>query len=332
MAVFAVSLAPQVRAAVVLEDPAYSLKRTWSGPVELGVPFYLGGLMFSADGATLYLIGESESSNSAAYALPVSRDATTREVTGFGSPSVAFHGDPGVPGGLDAGFESGPSGTLFNTYYYGNVLAQRPGGVSGAEHLFDLSASGIPQSVGGLTFSPWRTDPGTGFGMMQVSVYGGGFELYDVPLLPLGGGVYEPQQASAVATLTSGAGAIHYIPSGPLKGDLMWLDWNAGEIRVVDMDPSTGHAVSASDPGGLFASGLGVGPWGMEFDPITNDLFVTTFGGDPIDSVIQIGGFPRTRRTPGKGPNGEGPPGPDGNGPPGPDGNGPPGQLKDKKK
>src|SRR5262249_40838864 len=39
-----------------------------------------------------------------------------------------------------------------------------------------------------------------------------------------------------------------------------------------------------------FASGLGVGPWGLEFDPLSNDFFVATFRGDPANTIVQIGG------------------------------------------
>jgi hypothetical protein len=39
-----------------------------------------------------------------------------------------------------------------------------------------------------------------------------------------------------------------------------------------------------------FASDLGVGPWGLEFDPLTNDFFLGTWFGTPLDTILQIGG------------------------------------------
>jgi hypothetical protein len=39
-----------------------------------------------------------------------------------------------------------------------------------------------------------------------------------------------------------------------------------------------------------FASGLGTGPWGLEFDPLTKDFFLGTWNGTPTNSIIQIGG------------------------------------------
>src|SRR4029077_20072596 len=53
----------------------------------------------------------------------------------------------------------------------------------------------------------------------------------------------------------------------------------------------------------LFASGFGnndtSGPFGLEFDPINNDLFVSTWEGDAsiFNSIIQIQGFSHVTTT-----------------------------------
>ena len=56
--------------------------------------------------------------------------------------------------------------------------------VTGAESVFDMAASptALPSSIAGLTFSPHMTDPRTGFGKMQVSVWSsaGNRNLYDI--------------------------------------------------------------------------------------------------------------------------------------------------------
>src|SRR5204863_470435 len=87
---------------------------------------------------------------------------------------------PAASAGLDAGIETGPAGTLFLTYFGVDslaedvtVLAERPGGVSGAETQFDTGMlSGITSSPSGLTFSPFINDPGTTAGGIYHS---GGF-------------------------------------------------------------------------------------------------------------------------------------------------------------
>jgi len=287
---------------VTFEDPDnFGEKRTWSGS-SLNVPGNLGGMLFTDDGQTLYVVGNSEASNSALYAVPLTRDPVTKEVTDMGpadNVTLVFS----APGrsGLDAGWEIGPEGTLFYTYWDDNYLGQRPGGVSGTETLYYMGDAGLPRSIAGLAFSPYIEDPNTNFGMMQVSVWGANRTLYNVPLNPLGGGLFEPQAAEVFVNLPrQGTGAIQYIPSGPLQGDMMYVNWDYGEVWILEIDEATGLPIDdttgsptlgTSDPRvQLFASGLGRGPWGLEFDPLTNDFFVSTWQGSPRNTIIQISG------------------------------------------
>lgn len=291
--------------AIVLEDPVgFQVKHTWSAS-SLGIPGHLGALIFSADGAMLYVVGASESSISALYAVPVTRDPATQDIVDIGPASAVvkvFSGNA-TTAGLDAGFEFGPAGTLFYTYWSANYLGERPGGLGGSETRFDMSKVGVPSSIAGLTFSPHLLDPGTGFGQLQISSWSGA-NLYDVPLTPAGGGIFTPGTARLFVTLPKqGTGAIQYIPSGPSAGDLMYVNWNFGEVRILAIDPTTGLPIdkttgvptrgTANPKDSRFAYGFGVGPWGLEFDPRTNDFFVGTWGGTPYDTIVQIGGFPR---------------------------------------
>ncbi len=299
------------QAVITLEDPVnFQVKNTFSATT-LGVPGPLGGLMFSPDGTVLYLVGASELTTSALYRIPVTRDPATHQVTDLGPAAAitkAFDGNAATPG-LDTGLELGPGGTLFYTYWSSNFLGERPGGVAGAETQFNMAPIGVPSSIAGLTFSPHRTDPGTGFGRMQISSWQGA-NLYEVPLTSGAGGIFTPGAVTLFVTLPQqGTGAIQYVPSGPLAGNLMYVNWNFGEVRLLTIDPATGLAVDkgtgqptlgTTDPvDARFASGLGVGPWGLEFDPLTNDFFVATFRGDPANTIVQIGGagFPPPEST-----------------------------------
>src|SRR5262249_40193782 len=133
-------------AVVVLDDPVnFQVKNTFSSTT-LGIPGPLGGLLFSTDGNLLYVVGASETATSALYAVPVTRDPTTDEVTQLGPASAVskvFDGTATTPG-LDAGFEFGPTGTLFYTYWSANRLGERPGGVGGAETQFNMANVGVP--------------------------------------------------------------------------------------------------------------------------------------------------------------------------------------------
>ncbi len=303
-AAFLLLLFPFTTIAVTLTDPDnFGVKKTWSGS-SLGLPGNLGGLLFSPDGRTLYVVGDSETLKSALFAVPVTRDPATNEITDLGPAdqvTVVFEGSRTYPG-LDAGWEVGPAGTLFYTYWPSHRVAERPGGVSGAETLFDMFPVGLPDFVAGLTFSPHITDPNTGFGVMQVSIwdYGKNRDLYNVVLNPVGEGLFQPKQIELFVRLPwEGTGSLQYIPAGPFEGSMMYVNWDYGEVKILLINRETGLPVD--DGTGLptlgtvkprvllFASGFGKGPWGLEFDPITNDFFVSTWSGDPHNTIIQIG-------------------------------------------
>ena len=299
-----VLMCPLSGRAIVLDDTTnFEVKRIWDAPGTLGVPENLGGLLFSPDGTTLYAVGASEDPASALYAMPVTRDSTTNEVTELGpmgAVTKVFDGDSGTPGsGLTAGLEFGPGGTFFSTYWSKNSLAERPGGVNGPETQFDMGPLGIPAATTGLTFSPHAIDPNTGFGILQVTANAP--QIYNVPLMPTGGGIYTPGAVVLFVTLVRGdVGAFQYVPAGLFAGDVIYVSWSAGEVRILDVDPTTGLPVdggtmvptlgTGNPVDQRFAYDLGNGPWGLAFDPLTNELFVGTWQGNPVNSIIQIGG------------------------------------------
>ena len=160
--------------AVTLADPThFQVKRTWTA-ADVGVGAPLGGLGFSAGRTALFAVGVADDPSSRLRSIPVTRDPGTGEVIALGSSSLVFNGgnpDPTDPSGLDAGLAFGPSGTSFYTYFPANYLAERPGGTGGSESTFLLTGLGVDGSVGGIAFSPWRTDPGTGFAVYDSVPY-----------------------------------------------------------------------------------------------------------------------------------------------------------------
>src|SRR4029079_10052293 len=107
------------------------------------------------------------------------------------SVTKVFDGNPATPG-LDAGFELGPAGTLFYTDWSSNRLRERPRAVGGNETQFNMATVGAPPSIAGLTFSPHRIDPGTGFRQMQISSWQGA-NLHRVALTAARGGRFTPR-------------------------------------------------------------------------------------------------------------------------------------------
>jgi hypothetical protein len=303
---------------IVFADPAsFMQKNSWSAGT-LGIPTNLGGIRFSSDGSTLYAVGSADVPASAVYAIPVVRDGVTGEIIDLAMAAATpfFTANVSTPaGGLDAAPEEGPAGTLFYTYFNandGNFIGQRRAS-DFMEMQFDLEPQGVPLWLGGLAFSPFRTDPGTGFGRLQVGVYNGDpdttpRDVFEVPLTPVGDGFFTPGPAVRFLSLAEGAvSGLTYVPTGPFAGSLMYASFDAGEVRYLTIDPATGLAIDSQsgmpelgtlDPiDQLFASELSVGPVGLDFDPVTKDLFISTYQGDPLNSIVQVGGFPITVST-----------------------------------
>ena len=324
--VFLLLVAPRAGAQLVLEDPnTFQVKQVWNaGAPAFGVPFALSALRFSPEGDILYVFGGAEfGRNPALYAVDVTRDPQTNEVTDLGPSDEISRFSICTPTkcqGTGSGFDSGPEGNVFYIRW-ANILGQRAGNVEGEEWLSDLSRVGVPRPAGpfalsadGLTFSPHIVDPNTDFGLMQVSVSCGprgrcpfNFPrpvefrtIYNVPLTPREGGFFEPQSAQPFVTLPiSGGGGIHYIPSGPDEGNLMYTEYTEAffkTINIVSIDRVTGfpidHEVGLPVLGTEFPrverfARVGKFPVGLEFDPLTNDLFVST-----VNSLIRVTGFP----------------------------------------
>jgi MYXO-CTERM domain-containing protein len=131
-------------------------------------------------------------------------------------------------------------------------------------------------------------------------------------LTPAGGGLFDPGTAALFVSLPQqGTGAIQYVPSGLFEGNLMYVNWDFGEVRVLEIDSETGLPVDAdsgeptlgtSNPvDERFAYEIGVGPWGLEFDARSGDFFVSTWNGDPLNSIIQFSGPGFTNGTGGSG-------------------------------
>ncbi len=245
----------------------------------IGVPGALGGIEFSANGSVLYVGGAANTGSGAVYAVPVTRDPLTLHITGLGT-ATTFASAPGIDGGL----AFGPTGTLFFTGYPANVLGEIVGTTTTTFPLPPATGS-----VGGLAFVP----PGfPNAGSLLVSSYNNG-DIFRIPLTAGANGTFTPGTETLVAALPSGSEGFRVIPSGGNAGDIIITNYGVGTVAIIDMDPSTGLPVGGVQTPSIstFATGIG-GAEGFAFDPLTNDLLISTFNGSPSNSIIRIGGFP----------------------------------------
>src|SRR6185295_2795549 len=124
-----------------------------------------------------------------------------------------------------------------------------------------------------------------------------------------GGGLFVPGAVTRFVQLpVAGIAGFQYVPAGTFAGHLLYANFDEGQLRLLMIDHDTGLPIdritglpllATDDPReSLFASDFGIGPLGLEMDAQTqDDLFVTTFAGNPADSIVQIGGFTATFTT-----------------------------------
>jgi hypothetical protein len=97
-------------------------------------------------------------------------------------------------------------------------------------------------------------------------------------------------------------GDMHFIPSGKYYNDLVYAGWDGYEVVILELDDDSGNPISiATDLEGvnildpkttIFIDVVPHGqPWGMVFDPVTND-FLFNAGGTYAADIFLVRGFP----------------------------------------
>ncbi|MCH7914280.1 MAG: DUF1735 domain-containing protein [Deltaproteobacteria bacterium] len=266
-------------AQITLHVPGFSWVNQFSLPA--GIPSDLGDVLFSSDGNTLFILGGSESFDSGVWSVPVTRDASGA-VVGLGTATLLFLSES-----MDTGLEFKPgTGTLFFRNDLASVVGERR--TDGTIAFFPAEGS---TSFGGLAFVP---DPLPNAGDMLLGDWDTG-EINIHSLTDNGDGFFTPGPKVFYSNSELGAtGDLQFIPTGTFANDLMFTNFSNGTVSIIDIDPITGLPVGGGSTPSitLFASGLGSGPWGLDFDPITGNLFIANFGGNPPNGIVQISGFP----------------------------------------
>jgi hypothetical protein len=247
-------------AAVAAQTAPSSLTLVTSHTV---IPFIPGGIAFDPTGNTLY-VGNVSSGN--IQAVAVIRDPITAQITGFGAGTLVT-----AAPNVDAGIEIDAAGTLIWTRWPTHTLGQfTTAAVTGTA---SLAGSGVPSSTGGIVFVPGSLPTA---GDVLVSCYSVG-GIYKIDLTPSlsGNGTYDVVPASAVlyASTPAGAEGLAHIPSGPLAGSLIYANWNTSQVVFLGVDATTG---APNGQTGALITGI-TNPMDVAFDPITNDLFVSTY-------------------------------------------------------
>jgi hypothetical protein len=255
--------------------------------VDLGsvtsLPTNYGGLTLKYDDPnTLIIGGSANNSLGEFYAVPVTRDAN-HHITGFAGPATLYSDGANNDGGVFFG----PGNVLFYARYPSNQLGQiKPGNTTTTDKVIDLTALGIPSSVGGIGIVP----PGQpGAGQLQIATYSSG-AWTSATLTPDGTGTYNVTGVTphAASTLAGGPEGFIYVPTGSpvfTAPALLVSAWGAGRIDAYDVDANGDPIALTQRP---FITGLS-GAEGALIDPLTGDFLFSTYGGG--NHLIAVRGF-----------------------------------------
>jgi len=246
-----------------------------------GVPPPYGGITFKRnDNNTLLIGGEANAPNGAIYQIGVAR-GTSGNITGFVGTATIVSTAPNIDGGLCYA----PNGVLMYTTYPTHDLGQIRPGSTAPDRVIALGALGINGSTGTLAFVPQGF---AGAGQLKIASYGTG-DFYGCTIAPDANGTYDVTVVNGPTTLPGGPEGILYVPPGSsLIPDYQYVlisEWVAGEVALYQLDAVGNPVLASRQP---FINGLG-GAEGACTDPVTGDLFFSTFGGG--DRVLRVSGF-----------------------------------------
>ncbi|MCR9243819.1 MAG: hypothetical protein NXI31_02225 [bacterium] len=263
-------------------QPPYDTVYSWTdlGSVP-GVPTNYGGIVFKAgDPSKLLIGGNANGSGAAIYEVDVVRDASGF-VTGFSGTATMVATAPRIDGGLFYG----PGNVLCFTTYSDNRLGQIKPGSSSPDKWITLSSFGVLSSTGTGNFVP-ANFPGAG----QLKVVSYNFSaVYGFTVTPDGNGTFDLTAANGPVTIQGGPEGYLYAPPGsaliPDYTTVIVSEYSAGTVALYDLDQAGNPIPNTRRP---LLTGLSQTE-GACTDPVTGDLFFSTFGAG--NRVVRVTGF-----------------------------------------
>lgn len=266
-------------AALTLHVDGYAVVNELATPS--AVPFPIGDMTFSPDGNTAYFLGGSEGTGSGVWSAPVTRDISGT-VTGFGAATNLFY-----EGNLDSGLLFYPGSTTL--MYRGQEPSSQEPSIgqrqdNGAiEHKYIINYDGA--LGGGMTVVPSKYTNG---GSLLSTSYGDE-DMYLHTVVDDQDGTYTIGEGEFYGGTISGFGDVAFVLTGGLADSVLYADYYYDEVRFFAVDPQTGLPVGGTslNPSTFMSWSSLEGPWGLEIDPITNNIFVMLF--DPVTApIVQV--------------------------------------------
>ena len=151
---------PQLAYSVDLLDGRFQVINEFPMPANLTDP--LGDLLFSDDGSQVFIVDASESTGSAVWQAPVTRNAAG-DVTGFGTFTQLFADEE-----IDTGLTLGPGRARL--FIARRITALRSDSVMGPSKTASLRIT-IRLSVGSHLFPPVSQTPETSYRSVTTKVF-----------------------------------------------------------------------------------------------------------------------------------------------------------------
>jgi hypothetical protein len=144
------------------------------------------------------------------------------------------------------------------------------------------------QTTGGVVVIP----PGyPNAGKLLVSSFSTG-DIYAIPLTPAGNGFYNLGTATLYANMLSGSEGMRFVTSGPLAGRLLVANYAYSRLDAIVIDPTTGLPVGGpSTPSVTNVIPALSGCQGVGVDPITGDVFISSYSASVLYRVDGFGSF-----------------------------------------
>jgi hypothetical protein len=262
-----------------------------------GLPTPYVGLTFKPGDANTVLVG-SGSAQSEIFSIGVSRDSNNH-ITGFTGTATFFANAPGMAGGaIDAGLTVGPGNVLFYSTWPDNTIGQIKPGSTTPNKQIDLTSLGFSASAGGITFVPAGLP---GAGRLKITSYDTN-TFYDTTIAPDGTGTFNIAPPSKSVVLSGGTDAFSYVAAGNpgfTKASLLMAEIDSGKVAAYEVD-GNGDPIATSRQD--FLTDIN-GVIGMAVDPLTGDLFLSTysygaFNPDGKNEIVVVRGFTPAEATP----------------------------------
>ncbi len=245
----------------------------------LGLSAGAGGFEFDSSGSTLYI---NDPVADRVMSVPVVRDTSGR-ITGFKTATVLVTSNSSTQGSLDGGNTRDSLGTFFLTNWNTSELEQYS--PSTKAHTVTTLKLGVTGSPGGAEFLAANKT-------LLVSNYDSG-GIYELSLTLTSNLTYTVGQATKYLTTPAGVEGFEFIPTGPFNKNrgLVVVNYDKGTVDLVGIDPTTSKPFVNAAGASFFVpliTGLSE-PMDIEFDPITNDMFITDYSSKTA-TLLQFSG------------------------------------------